>query len=160
MSGQADGASARINDDLVSVAAELADMVLGMNNMSPRALALAATISGLIGTKAGNPTDYSKYVFAKDLVVGNIYIGHKGTEHFIWDFLGFMPDKELFRLRRTGEESTVERLADHGLSSEGGPKGCWTEYSGLDRNSTKRAMNDIGSLNVEMPYEEPDVFAT
>jgi len=118
---------------------------------------LAATISGLMGTKAGQPNRIeSTAVLVNDLVVGNLYIGHNNDGEFSWEYLGAMfEDSERFRLRRLGQAPTIELYASHGLVL-GGAKGCWTLDSGLSVDSIKQAMSSLP--DIELPEDDKDVF--
>lgn len=157
--GQAAGVASRVSSEVSAAAAELADLVLGMQGAPARALAVAATLSGILGTTGGKPlVASSSVVQVKDLVVGGIYIGHIGSETFEWEYLGHMPhDNSVFRLRRKGCPASVERLAEHGLIG-GGPKGHWTESTGLTRDSIERALDAEVHTDDELPEGEDNVL--
>lgn len=159
--GQAAGVASRVSSEVSAAAAELADLVLGMQGAPARALAIAATLSGILGTDGGKPlVANSSVVQVKDLVVGGICIGHIGSETFEWEYLGPMPnDNSVFRLRRKGCQASVERLAEHGLVG-GGPKGHWTESTGLTRDGIERALDAEIQNGDELPEGEDDVLGT
>jgi hypothetical protein len=159
--GQANGVASRVSPEVSAAAAELADLVLGMQGVPARALAVAATLSGLLGTTGGKPLVVSpSVVTTKDLVVGGVYIGHIGSETFEWEYLGRMPnDCDKIRLRRAGCQASVEFMADHGLVG-GGPKGHWTESTGLTRDGIERALSATVQTDDELPEGEDNVLGT
>lgn len=154
-SGMAVGMASRKLGEVVKLAVELADLTLGRRDADAKSLGLAAAIVGLASETRVKPVVQAngKRVRAVDLLVSGIYVGHQGDRSFDWEYLGEMPgEPKKFRLRREGQQATVEFLLDHGLT-DGGDGKNWTEFSGLTSDDGRRIADSM-DIEADLPVEE------